>query len=215
MSDKKIIIDGIDITGCEYYCEPHCKQVVDEDGCYVFLCAEDKNCHYKKWQRKEQECEEWQAKLAYKESELQNIEETIKPLMKRPDDLDCYNLELIVCAFANEFNQLKAEKKELIRYKSLFEKTRDLWNEARMNNYKLLNKIEDLKDSLKRTICQSECYRYKEAEKLKQTLVEIKEIAENATKCLYTTKSNDYTDGYRWLGSIILQKICEVENENA
>lgn len=58
MTDKQIIIDGIDVSGCEYYCERHCKQVVDEDGCYVFLCADDKYCHYKKWQRKEQECEE-------------------------------------------------------------------------------------------------------------------------------------------------------------
>lgn len=44
-------------------------------------------------------------------------------------------------------------------------------------------------------------------------LTEIKEIAENAAKCLYVTKSDDYTDGYCWLGSIILQKISEVVDE--
>ena len=55
-----------------------------------------------------------------------------------------------------------------------------------------------------------------ECEELKQTLTEIKEIAETATKCFYATKSDDYTDGYRWLGNKILQKIseCEVKNEN-
>ena len=58
MENKEIYIDGVDVSGCEYYCERYCKQVVAEDGCYVFLCAEDENCHYKKWQRKEQECEE-------------------------------------------------------------------------------------------------------------------------------------------------------------
>ena len=57
MTDKQIIIDGVDVSGCEYYCEQHCKQVVDEDGCYIFLCADDKDCHYKNWKSKEQECE--------------------------------------------------------------------------------------------------------------------------------------------------------------
>ena len=51
--------------------------------------------------------------------------------------------------------------------------------------------------------------------KYEQTLAEIKEIAEKADKYLYATKSDDYADGYRWLGSIILQKIseCEVNND--
>lgn len=82
------------------------------------------------------------------------------------------------CQTFRLFQALKAKEQEceeLKRYKSLFEKARDLWNEASRTNYKLLDKIEDLQDSLKRTICQSECYRYKEAEKLKQTLTEIKE----------------------------------------
>ena len=56
---------------------------------------------------------------------------------------------------------------------------------------------------------------YKENNKLEQTLTEIKEIAETAAKCFYATKSDDYTDGYRWLGNIILQKISECEVENA
>ena len=50
-------------------------------------------------------------------------------------------------------------------------------------------------------------------DRYKQTLIKVKEIVETAAKSLYTTKSDDYTDGYRWLGSIILQKIkeCGVE----
>ena len=55
---------------------------------------------------------------------------------------------------------------------------------------------------------------YKENNKLKQTLTEIKEIAETATKYLYATKSDDYADGYRWLGNKILQKISECEANN-
>ena len=51
-------------------------------------------------------------------------------------------------------------------------------------------------------------------DQLKQTLTEIKEIAETATKYLYATKSDDYADGYRWLGNKILQKISECEANN-
>jgi hypothetical protein len=47
--------------------------------------------------------------------------------------------------------------------------------------------------------------------KLRQCLTEIKEIAETAAKCMYATYSDDYTEGYSWLGRIILQKISECE----
>ena len=57
-------------------------------------------------------------------------------------------------------------------------------------------------------------YEKQQLDQLKQILAEIKEIAENAAKCLYATKSDDYTDGYRWLSNKILQKISEVENDN-
>ena len=99
--------------------------------------------------------------------------------------------------------------------------------------------IEDLKNKLKilitanHNLLELDKYRQKELEnkteatksnvhnlallsKANKILHEIKEIAETAAKGLYTTKSDDYTDGYRWLGSIILQKISEVtENENS
>jgi peptidoglycan hydrolase CwlO-like protein len=104
MTDKQIIIDGFNL---EYI-----KELL-YNGQRSAISTNIFEAIIEKLECKEQECEEWQAKLAYKESELQNIEETIKPLMKRPDDLDCYNLEWIVCAFANEFNQLKAENEEL------------------------------------------------------------------------------------------------------
>ena len=48
MTDKQIIIDGIDISGCEFYWR---KKLT----CY---CQENKDCLYKKYKHKEQECEE-------------------------------------------------------------------------------------------------------------------------------------------------------------
>ena len=111
------------------------------------------------------------------------------------------------CFYKKALKQLKRKEQEceeLKQYKSLFEKTRNLWNESRMNNYKLLDEIKDLKDSLKRTICQSECYKHKEADKLKQTLAEIKDIAEKQCVCgVYCIDMKQ-----------ILQKIRESEVEN-
>ena len=120
---------------------------------------------------------------------------------------DCFVKELL-----GKLALKEQECEELKRYKSLFEKTRNLWNESRMNNYKLLDEIEDLKDSLKRTICQSECYRYKEAEKLKQTLAEIKEIAEKQCNiCEALTPIDEYKDCKKCWQGVILQKISECE----
>ena len=124
MTDKQIIIDGVDIKDCK-------RRIGKDSFCryYKRPCADNNyNCIWKKYLRKEQECEE--------------LKEAIDGLLK-------------------------------IQYQ--------------------------LADS---------CTKYE------QTLTEIKEIAETADKCLYATKSDDYTDGYRWLGSIILQEISECEENN-
>ena len=63
MTDKEIIIDGVDVSGCHNYdsnqywnCEPSC--------CH---CEELPNCYFKQLKRKEQECEELK-------HDLQNIQ---------------------------------------------------------------------------------------------------------------------------------------------
>lgn len=63
MTDKQIIIDGVDVVGCEdygyrgkagYWCHNY-----DEP------CTDYPNCYYKQLKRKEQECEELKEKLKY------------------------------------------------------------------------------------------------------------------------------------------------------
>lgn len=88
-----------------------------------------------------------------------------------------------------------------------------------MDDYKQLQMIENIKRIKEMEICyKSNLKLCKQQEKqinnLATTIEKIKKIAKTATKCLYATKSDDYTDGYRWLGNIILQKISEVENDN-
>ena len=137
MTDKQIIIDGVNVKDC--------KRRISKDNYWRYykrLCSENNyNCIWKKYYRKEQECEELKKRLESFQKDYSKLYQVVENK-----------------GYIKELDQLKIENNQF-----------------------------------------------------KQTLAEIKEIAETATKCLYATKSDDYTDGYRWLGNIILQKISEVE----
>ena len=54
MTDKQIIIDGVDVSGCKHY-NPEQYFKCNIGCCH---CEENPNCYYKQLKRKEQECEE-------------------------------------------------------------------------------------------------------------------------------------------------------------
>ena len=60
MTDKQIIIDGVDVSGCNYYQYSMCTATKDNYGDCSFYCKdyEMNYCYYKQLKRKEQECEE-------------------------------------------------------------------------------------------------------------------------------------------------------------
>lgn len=54
MTDKEIIIDGVDVAGCKYLNkvvneEPYCN--IDEE--HLYTCSSDENCYYKQLKRLE------------------------------------------------------------------------------------------------------------------------------------------------------------------
>ena len=51
MTDKQIIIDGVDVSGCEFYWQ---EKALCNNGNLVSDCQENKDCLYKKYKRKEQ-----------------------------------------------------------------------------------------------------------------------------------------------------------------
>ena len=59
MTDKQIIIDGVDVSGCKYW-KGYCRiaSLCDYPG---HLCEVTPNCYYKQLKHKEQECEELKA----------------------------------------------------------------------------------------------------------------------------------------------------------
>lgn len=52
-----IVIDGVDVSGCEYCLKmTKCRCTIQQDV-YKCLCEENPNCYYKQLQRKEQDYE--------------------------------------------------------------------------------------------------------------------------------------------------------------
>ena len=66
---------------------------------------------------------------------------------------------------------------------------------------------EDLKDTIKRTVCQAECYKHKQADKYRSALEEIREFAKQQVDC-YTSMKVDSTPAYEW--EDVVNKINEV-----
>ena len=67
--EKSIIIDDIDVSGCEYYFDEKCRCMdasIMQDFYLCTQCNSNPNCHYKLYKRKEQECEELKETLKTK-----------------------------------------------------------------------------------------------------------------------------------------------------
>lgn len=69
MTDKHIIIDGVDVSGCcnlekdcdNFYCQEYGRNV---------YCNSNSNCYYKQLKYKEQECERWEEINKYSQDKL-------------------------------------------------------------------------------------------------------------------------------------------------
>lgn len=88
MTDKKeIIIDGGDVSGCEYYDQGICN-IPDVIETYD-SCIDKDTCHYKQLQRKKAECEEVSNEIV----ELNVKYETVVNLAKKNADANEYCLQ--------------------------------------------------------------------------------------------------------------------------
>ena len=98
MTDKQMIIDGVDVSGCSYYQHNMCTATKDDYG-DCSLCCQDydmNDCYYKQLKRKEQECEELKSDLA----DLSKI-------------IDCKNGTILI--FKEQLDQLKADREEALK----------------------------------------------------------------------------------------------------
>ena len=60
-----IIIDGVDVSGCEFYCDKYCSLSNDRNEQLPFaeICSEYSDCMFKQLARKERECQRTERKL--------------------------------------------------------------------------------------------------------------------------------------------------------
>lgn len=88
--DTKIIIDGIDVSKCEYCLKMTKYRCIIQRDVYKCLCEENPNCYFKQLKRKEQECEELKTMLKDLSYENQKfcyqIEEQTKQLEPFKDE---------------------------------------------------------------------------------------------------------------------------------
>lgn len=185
MTDKQIMIDGINVSECRYF--NGYQRIVRNNECIVDMqnacieeiktkpCSQKHNCYFKNWQRKEQECERLKkekAEILEKTGMIETLQGyTVKDIEYMEQQLD----------------QLKEENEELKQFLS----KEPLAIQALQSAYSDYKK-------------RSEVF-FEMIGEYKQTLAEIKEIA--------IFNWSDKNMGF--MCNQILQKIneCEIINE--
>ena len=206
MTDKQIIIDGIDISGCEFYWR---KKELCTNGNLTCYCQENKDCLYKKYKHKEQECEElkedrerWKSNFNGKVSAIEELLQQLAQLKAENDGLKTMLKDL---SYENQkfCYQIEEQTKQLEPFKDEYFKGLDNVAIAKL-----------AKKSIRITA---------ENSKLEQILIEIKEIAEGMHD-LWINKTS-YTDMDNLVKHLLecelnrirykLDEISECEVENA
>ena len=225
MTDKQMIIDGVDVSRCEKQGETIAGitcgngeriRLANEIITKHKLCKDNPNCVYKQLKAKEQECEELKEKVKkYGEineqetkdyAELKAENEELKKIINeaKNSNLDLKSF-LVGEAVGNEYeqqlDQLKAENKSLKESLKIFSSTLDWVLKSQVGLYKrqIDSSVPDDWE-YEEVLVLVEQY----IEKLKQTLAEIKEIIKQGVKI-----HDDII-----VSKQILQKISEVENDN-
>ena len=119
MTDKQIIIDGVDVSRCEFF-ETKAQVMQCHMGALTQRCKAN-NCHYKQLKHKEQECEELKAELELFKTSNQKTIDNLKAEneeFKRQLEVKGNILKLTDEAkneYSEENKQLKKENEALRR----------------------------------------------------------------------------------------------------
>ena len=207
MTDKEIIIDGVDVSGCEYYNKDDktCREVngnYDTDICEFDKC-ENYNCCYKQLKRKEQEVQ--QAMDNYVQLDLQRVKEYNELVdLYKAKEQECEELRSRTASIIYSltggrlsYSTYTLEGCENAYRDQLSIDVERATKELEEENKTLKQELSELFNCLKQANGKRNAY--------KQTLTEIKEIVNGNYEILDPQAKNE-----------ILQKIneCEGTNEN-
>lgn len=100
MTDKEVILNGIDVSECEHRYAKECMTVWASGGSHTLhkvLCHNSPNCYFKQSKRKEKECEKY-------EQALNEIEKYLDAQQKYFDGEDYHNLLDIINKVRGKIN---------------------------------------------------------------------------------------------------------------
>ena len=174
MTDKQIIIDGIDVSGCDCYYNGKCLCEYNEINRKIiryYSCNKFPNCYYKQLKRSEAQCEAMfvshtDLEKAYKakEQECEELKKIINEAKNSKLDLNSFfAIEATVAEYQLELDQLKAENKHL----------NDLLNQALKDYEKTRETLTEIKEIACR---EAETSRYNGSYTWKQILQKISEV---------------------------------------
>ncbi len=200
MTDKQIIIDGVDVSGCLFFTQyGFCIAQLEILGGSGKCSVNNQNCDYKQLKRKEQECKELKQRLQ-----------------------QCWKVEY---SFVEQLDQLKAEKGVLKKANNHIEHNRKQKADKLMRIEKLITACstgytDEFIQELLVILHEPEPISFEN--KYKATLAEIKEIAEvlitttdEYDSCYYKDRCSkcEVKEDCQYLKvEQILQKISEVED---
>ena len=128
MTNKQIIIDGVDVSGCPYY--------IDSDGscsshdCECIKCIHNV-CFYKDYKAKEQECEELKNKIEFMEGYIKTVEKARNEVEQQLDQAKVDKDEL---------------EKEIRQKKMTILMNNDHYFEVGQTNKKLKQALQEIKE---------------------------------------------------------------------
>lgn len=140
MTNKQIIVDGIDISECEHthvhtslFNEKTLVQcsaffLENEDSCCN--CSDNPNCYYKQFKAKEQECEELKNKFLELNGKAYSNSLELDQLKAENEKLDTENKRLVAeltNPVFDSFEELDKLEQTLTEIKEIAEGMHDLW----------------------------------------------------------------------------------------
>ena len=216
MENKQIIIDGVDVSGCDYFNftdEHYCDECSSEFGCAV--CDERTICYYKQLKRKEQENKRLLEIINAKPLETVDIDsafeiEKLKEQLKRKEQ-ECEELKKII----NEAKNSNLDLKSFLVGEAVQNEYEQQLDQLKAENEELKEEIKHYKQIAQYHGNLSVKYTNKSA-KLKQTLAEIKVICNNNDELqgdFNVVDCDKYKLGKHNLANKVLQKIKEYRVE--
>lgn len=99
MTDKEIIINGVDVSGCQFRDTPYFSPCGG--------CKNDDNCYYKQLQRKTKECEELKKQLMQKDEVDIFFNTPVENWSNNPCE---------ICQYKNEYKRYEQALEEIKKY---------------------------------------------------------------------------------------------------